>query len=94
MDSRVSNRRCCGTLGPAFRQAGFSLPELMIATGIVSILASQAIPSYMDYITRAKITEGLHMAMLYEPDVTEYFTTTGQMPSNSVMGTQGCQSAG
>ncbi|MDE3009533.1 MAG: prepilin-type N-terminal cleavage/methylation domain-containing protein [Pseudomonadota bacterium] len=71
------------------RQAGFGLPELMIAVGIVSILASQAIPTYLDYVTRARITEGLHMAMRYEPDVTEYFTTTGRMPLNAAMGIQG-----
>ena len=36
---------------------GYSLIELMIAVGIVGILASVAVPMYGDYITRAQSVE-------------------------------------
>lgn len=39
------------------QQQGFSLIELMVTIVIVSILASIAIPSYRDYVTRSRIPE-------------------------------------
>lgn len=39
------------------QQQGFSLVELMVTVVIVSILASIAIPSYRDYVTRSRIPE-------------------------------------
>ena len=41
----------------AFRAEGFTLLELMIAVAIVAILAAIALPSYSDYIKRAKLVE-------------------------------------
>ena len=40
-------------------QSGFTMIELMIVTAIVAILASIAIPSYNDYVTRSKIAEAV-----------------------------------
>lgn len=40
-----------------FDQCGFTLIELMIVVAIVAILASVALPSYQDYVTRSKIAE-------------------------------------
>ena len=38
-------------------QKGFTLIELMIAIAVIAILSAIAIPSYTDYIRRARITE-------------------------------------
>lgn len=38
-------------------QCGFTLIELMVVVAIVAILASVALPSYRDYVTRSKIAE-------------------------------------
>lgn len=39
------------------QQSGFTLIELMIVVAIVAILASVALPSYRDYLTRSRIPE-------------------------------------
>ncbi|HWQ37015.1 MAG TPA: type IV pilin protein [Burkholderiales bacterium] len=47
-----SNRFC-----KASRDRGFTLIEVMIAVGIVAILAAIALPSYQQYVARGKLAE-------------------------------------
>ncbi len=68
---------------------GFALAELMVALGIVSILASAAIPAYQDYVARAMITEGLLAGTSYATQVTETYAAAAQMPATASMGNLG-----
>ena len=41
----------------AKRQSGFTLVELMITVAIIAILSAIALPSYRDYVIRARLTD-------------------------------------
>jgi len=41
---------------------GFTLIELMIVIAIIAVLVSLALPSYMDFTIRTKVSEGLSVA--------------------------------
>lgn len=60
--------------------AGFTLIELMITVAIVGILAAIAVPVYMNYIAKAKVSEGLALAGPVKTAVTEYYSVHGRLP--------------
>ena len=65
----------------ANKTAAFTLVELMIAVAIVGILISLAVPSYVDYTTRTKITEALYLAASAKSSIAEFYISNGTLPS-------------
>jgi type IV pilus assembly protein PilA len=60
--------------------SGFSLLELLIVLSVVSILAVVAVPLYLDYDVRAKVSEGVVMVGPPEKLAAEYYQIMGRWP--------------
>lgn len=66
---------------------GFTIIELVITLAITAILAALALPAYHDYLVRAQVSEGLHVAAGARAAVWEYSSSFGHLPtSNSSAG--------
>jgi type IV pilus assembly protein PilA len=63
---------------------GFTLLELTAVVAIISILAAIAIPSYVDYLKRAQVTEGLVLANKLRLLIADYYAHTGRFPQNNL----------
>lgn len=54
-------------------ESGFTLVELMIVVGIISIIAAIAIPSYNDYVRRSQLTEAFNNLAAYRVKMEQYY---------------------
>ena len=73
-------------LNTAYRataQRGFTLLEILIALSIISILAMVAVPLYLDYEVRAKVSEGFSLVEPVKDMVVEYHETNGTWPASN-----------
>jgi prepilin-type N-terminal cleavage/methylation domain-containing protein len=55
------------------RESGFSLVEMMIVTAIVGILASVAIPAYINYVNRANQGDAVNILMSAKMDQESFY---------------------
>lgn len=58
-------------------RAGFTLLELMVGVAIVGILAAIAVPSYVSYLRRGKLSEGTGALSEMQVRMESYFQNTG-----------------
>ncbi len=59
---------------------GFTLIELMIVIAIVAILVALAVPSYLDYSVRTRVSECLNAAAVPKVQISDYLMVTGEFP--------------
>lgn len=64
-------------------QKGFTLIELMIVVAIIGVLASIALPAYQDYTRRARVVEGLSLALGVKAAIAEYYSAMNVFPANN-----------
>lgn len=75
------------------KQQGFTLIELMIVVAIVGILAAIAVPAYQDYMTRAKVSEGVAAIDQARTAVADFYTSQGHFPGNTSLFTNNAGTA-
>ena len=61
----------------SFYQLGMTLIELMVVVAIVSILAIIAMPIYLDFTVRSKVSEGMAFFGMGRTNVTESWRSAG-----------------
>lgn len=65
------------------RDGGFTLVEFLIVLAIVGILAGVTLPTYKNYLVRAKLTDGLQQSSAVRSLVGVHAAVHGFLPNNN-----------
>lgn len=68
---------------PQHSSSGFTLLELLIVTAIIGVLASIAVPSYQNFITRARLTETALQLGYWGREFSHWEAVNGRYPNDS-----------
>jgi type IV pilus assembly protein PilA len=63
---------------------GFTLIEMMYVIGIITVLAAVALPRYLSYAAKAKITEGISLASGAKANVNTYYGLVAKLPADNL----------
>lgn len=61
----------------------FSLIEVMVVLVIIGILSALAVPNYIKYMTKSKISEGMVVVNAMNKIIADYYSETGNFPPAS-----------
>lgn len=64
------------------RQHGFTLVELLIAMLILGTIVGIAIPSYLDYLDRARIAKAVADIRTFDSEIQAYATSSNTLPAS------------
>jgi type IV pilus assembly protein PilA len=62
---------------------GFTLIELMFVITIIGILAAVAVPNYVNYLKRAKVSEAFILTGGITKTIVDYYSYYGEFPKNN-----------
>lgn len=68
------------------REKGFTLIELMIVVAIIGILATVAIPNFIDYLAKSQVSEGVTLISGMKAPINDYYANNGTVPSVAQLG--------